>query len=122
MSYLQFRLSSAQLNDDTFVVTLRGETDVLEAAEVDHELETLQMNGARHVVVDLLEVPTFESTVMAVLLMHARRLRINGGELTLVSNKHDVKRAMGAHLFGPLQVVTTLSAALDQATMTAPSS
>ena len=116
MNHLRFRLSSAQLNDDTFVVTLRGEIDTFQASEVDRELEALQENGARHVVVDLLDVPSLEPTVMSLLLMHSRRLRINGGELTLVSEKHELKRAIGTHLFSPLQVVTTLSAALHYST------
>ena len=113
MNHLRFRLSSAQLTDDTFVVTLRGEIDTFKALEVDRELESLQANGARHVVVDVLEVPSLEPTVISVLLMHSRCLRINGGGLTLVSDKQDINRAIGTHLFGPLQVVTTLSAALQ---------
>ena len=116
MNHLPFRLSSAQLNDDSFVVTLRGEIDTLRAQEVDSELAALQLNGARHVVVDLLDVPSLESSVMSVLLMHSRRLRVNGGELTLVSEARDLKRAMGTHLFGGLQVVSTLSVALDRGT------
>ena len=120
MNHLRFRLSSAQLKDDTFVVTLRGDIDTYQALEVDRELETLQANGARHVVVDLLDVPSVEPTVIAVLLMHSRRLRINGGELTLVSEKQDIKRAIGTHLFSPLDVVTTLSAALHHSTAASP--
>ena len=116
MNHLRFRLSSAQLKDDTFVVTLRGDIDTYQALEVDRELEALERSGARHVIVDLLDVPSLESTVTSVLLMHSRRLRTNGGELTLVSDKHDVQRAVGAHLFGPLRVVTTLSAAVQEAT------
>jgi anti-anti-sigma factor len=121
MNHLRFRLSSAQLNDNTFVVTLRGEIDTFQALEVDRELEALQVNGAQFVVVDLLDVPSVEPTVVSVLLMHARRLRINGGELTLVSEKHDVKRAIGTHMFPALQVVATLSAALHQSTAISPS-
>ena len=98
------------------MVTLRGEIDTFQASEVDRELEALQADGARHIVVDLLDVPSLEPTVTSVLLMHSRRLRSIGGELTLVSDKHDVNRIGGAHLFGPLRVVTTLSAALHQAT------
>ena len=113
MNYLRFRLSSAQLNDDTFVVTLRGEIDAFQASEVDRELEALQLDGARHVVVDLLDVPSLEPSVTSVLLMHSRHLRINGGELTLVSQKQGLRRAMDKHLFGSPRVVTSLSAALQ---------
>lgn len=120
MNHLRFRLSSAQLNGDTFVITLRGEIDAFQALEVDRELEALQVNGARHVVVDLLDVPSLEPTVISVLLMHARRLRIDGGELTLVSEKHDLERAVGTHLFPALQVVTTLSAAIHHSIVVSP--
>ena len=116
MNHLRFRLSSAHLKGDTFVVTLRGDIDTYQASEVDRELEALQADGARHVVVDLLDVPDFEPGLISVLLMHSRRLRVSGGELTVVSDKHDVQRAVGTHLFGPLRVVTTLSAALHEAT------
>ena len=119
MNHLRFRLSSAQLNDDTFVLTLRGEIDTYQALEVDRELAALQLNGARHVVIDLLDVPSLEPSVMSVLLMHSRRLRVNGGELTLVSEERDLKRAMGKHLFGGLHVVSTLSLALDRGTTAA---
>lgn len=121
MNHLRFRLSSAQLKGDTFVVTLRGEIDTLQALEIDRELEALQVRGAQYVVVDLLDVPALEPTAVSVLLMHARRLRINGGELTVVSEKHDLKRAIGTHLFPALQVVTTLSAALHPSTAASPS-
>lgn len=103
------------------MVTLRGEPDVLQASEVDRELETLQENGARQIVVDLLEVPFLEPSVTSALLRHARRLWTNGGALTLVSDKHDVRRMVGTHLFGRLRVVTTLSAALHKETAPAPS-
>ena len=122
MNQLRFRLSSAQLQDDTFVVTLRGEIDTFKALEVDRELESLQANGARHIVVDVLEVPSLEPTVISVLLMHSSRLRINGGALTLVSDRHDLNRtAIGTHMLGPLQVVTTLSAALHHSIAASPS-
>lgn len=122
MNHLQFRLSSAQLADEVFVVTARGEIDVFHASEVDRELEALQMSGARHIVVDLLDVPSLESTVMSVLLMHSRRLRTNGGELTLVSDQHAVESPIGTPLFGGLQAAPTLAAALSQGTTAKPSS
>ena len=121
MNHLRFRLTSAQLSDDVFVVTLRGDLDVAQAPEIDRELEALHESGARDVIIDLLDVPFLESSVFGVLLRHSRRLRVNGGGLTLVTDNHDVTRGLGTHLFGNLRVVSTLSEALREGTVAAPS-
>ena len=47
------------------MVSLRGDIDLEQTPEVDRELETLQDNGARHLILDLLDVPFLHSSVLA---------------------------------------------------------
>lgn len=98
----QFRLTSAQVTAGAFVVTIAGELDLHNARRIDAELDELVDGGAEHVVVDLLEVPFLESTVLGVLVRQAGRLRRRGGELTIVTDDARVLRVfevtgLGSH-------------------------
>jgi len=88
----EFRLTSAEVAPASYVVTISGELDLHNAAKVDAELEELVDADARYVIVDLLEVPFLESTVLGILLRHVRRLRGQGGELTIVTDDVRVLR------------------------------
>jgi anti-sigma B factor antagonist len=88
----EFRLSSAELVPGAVVVTLSGELDLANAQRIDEELDELHDAGARQVVVDLLDAPFLESTVLGVLLHQARRLRDDGGELIIVTDDVRVLR------------------------------
>lgn len=83
---LDFRLTCAEVAPAAFVLTIAGELDLHNAARLDAELDDLVEGGARHVIVDLLEVPFIESTVLGILLRHVRRLRGQQGELTIVTD------------------------------------
>jgi anti-sigma B factor antagonist len=88
----EFRLSCAEVGTGAYVLTITGELDLHNAAKVDSELEEIVDGGARHVIVDLLEVPFLESTVLGILLRHVRRLRGQGGELTIVTDDVRISR------------------------------
>jgi anti-sigma B factor antagonist len=110
---LEFQLTSAQVADATYVLALAGELDVAHTGEVDGELELLASDGARHLIVDLLAVPFLESTALGVLLRHSRRLRMNGGEFTLVSDDIRVSRVLEiAGLTSYFRVAPTLNEAI----------
>ena len=83
---LTFRLSSAELTDGAYVVTVSGEADVHAAPRLQQTLEGLTNTGAREVIVDLLRVPFLDSSILGVLLRSARRLRADGGDVVLVSD------------------------------------
>jgi anti-sigma B factor antagonist len=111
---LEFRLTSAHVADSTYVVTLGGELDLANTSEIDRELELLVEGGARHVIVDLLDVPFLESSALGVLLRHSRLLRINEGDLTLVSDDVRIARVIEiAGLTSYFRVATTLREAID---------
>jgi anti-sigma B factor antagonist len=111
---LEFRLTSAHVADTMFVITLGGELDLANTSDVDRELELLLEGGARHVIVDLLDVPFLESTALGVLLRRSRELRENGGDLTLVTDDARVRRVIEiAGLAGYFRIVKTLREAID---------
>ena len=88
----QFRLSTAELVEGAYVVTISGEADVASAPQLSEELERLVGDGAHEVIVDLLDVPFVDSTVLGVLLKVSRRARAEGGEVVLVSDDPRVLR------------------------------
>jgi anti-anti-sigma factor len=89
---LTFRLSSAELIDDTFIVTVSGEADALAAPQLQSELDVLADDGAHELIVDLLQVPFLDSTILGVLLRTARRMRADGGDVVLISDDPRVLR------------------------------
>ena len=116
MDPLEFRVTSAQVAEDTYVLTLAGELDLADTGSVDAELELLGGEGVRHVIVDLLAVPFLESTALGILLRHTRRLRTGGGSLTLVSDDVRLSRVLEiAGLSSQLTLAPTLSEALGGA-------
>jgi anti-sigma B factor antagonist len=86
MSTVDFRISSAHLADDAYIVSLGGEVDLYTAPQLEHELGELTANGARRIVVDLSGAAFIDSTVLGVLLKALTRLDAGGGELILVSD------------------------------------
>lgn len=116
MDPLEFHVTSAQVSDSTYVVTLAGELDLADTGSVDAELELLADEGARNLIVDLLAVPFLESTALGILLRHSRRLRMNGGTLTLVSDDVRVSRVIEiAGLTSHFQIAPTLGEAIGAA-------
>ena len=118
----EFRLTSAEVAPASYVVTISGELDLHNAAKVDAELEELVDADARYVIVDLLEVPFLESTVLGILLRHVRRLRGQGGELTIVTDDVRVLRVFEiTGLQSRFTFERSLSGAIDAILAEAPS-
>jgi len=116
MDPLEFHLSSGQVADATYAVTLAGELDLAHTDELDRELELLADAGARHLIVDLLAVPFLESTALGILLRHSRKLRMNDREFTLVSDDVRVTRVLEiAGLTSYFRIAPTLNEAISDA-------
>jgi len=114
VSLLDFRLTSAELVDGTYVVTVSGEADAADVESLADELEEVLGEGASCVVVDLLEVPFIDSAVLGVLLRVSRRLRSGGGELVLVADDPRVLRTFEiAGLSAQFRFARTLTAAVE---------
>ena len=119
VNYISFRLTSAQMGNGVSVVSLRGDLDLEQTPKVDHELETLQDKGARHVILDLLDVPFLDSSVLGVLLKHSRRIRLSHGTLTLVIDNDATTRGIERYLDGHFRIASTLSEAVDNVAVAA---
>lgn len=119
VNHVTFRLTSAQLEHGVSVVSLRGDLDVEQTPKVDHELETLQDNGARHVILDLLDVPFLDSSLLRVLLKHSHRMRSSRGTLTLVIDNEVTMRGIERYLDGHFRIASTLSDAVDNVAVAA---
>jgi anti-sigma B factor antagonist len=112
---LTFRLSSAELTDDTFIVTVSGEADALAAPELQRQLDALAEDGARELIVDLLRVPFLDSTILGVLLRTARRVRADGGDVVLISDDPRVLRTFEiSGLVSSFRFERSLNAAVDR--------
>ena len=89
---LTFRIRSAELAHDVFVVTVSGEADALASPHLQRELDTLTANGVRELIVDLLNASFIDSAILGVLLRAARRVRADGGDVVLVSDDPRILR------------------------------
>jgi anti-sigma B factor antagonist len=114
MSTVDFRISSAHLADDAYIVSLGGEVDLLTAPQLERELGTLTENGARRVVVDLAGAAFIDSTVLGVLLKTLTRLDAVGGELVLVSDDHRILKIFEVTGLGRVfRIAPTLTDAIE---------
>ena len=93
MEALDFRITSAQVDGGTYVITVGGEADLFNVPLLENRLEDLVRADARHVVVDLSASPFVDSSILGALVAHAKRLRADGGELVIVSDDPRVIRA-----------------------------
>ena len=108
-------MSSAELTDDAFIVTVSGEADALAAPTLQRELDGLADDGAREVIVDLLQVPFLDSAVLGVLLRSARRMRADGGDVVLVSDDPRVLRTFeNSGLVSSFRFERSLNEAVDR--------
>jgi anti-anti-sigma factor len=112
---LTFRMSSAELTDDAFIVTVSGEADALAAPQLQRELDALSDEGAHELIVDLLQVPFLDSTILGVLLRAARRMRADGGDVVLISDDPRVLRTFEiSGLVSSFRFERSLNAAVDR--------
>ena len=112
-------MSSAELTDEAFIVTVSGEADARAAPTLQRELDGLADDGARELIVDLLQVPFLDSTVLGVLLRSARRMRADGGDVVLVSDDPRLLRAFEiSGLVSSFRFERTLHEAVDRTLLT----
>jgi anti-sigma B factor antagonist len=81
-----------RLGSDAFIVAARGELDVATAAGLQNALETARSSGARRLIADLAAVTFLDSAALGVIVKSARKLRMNGGELVVVTDDPRIVR------------------------------
>jgi anti-sigma B factor antagonist len=116
VSLFDFNLTTAELPDGTYVVTVSGEADTTDVESLAAELDEVLHEGASGLIVDLLEVPFIDSAVLGVLLRVSRRLRSGGGELVLVTDDPRVLRTFEiAGLSAQFRFARSLTTAVEDA-------
>jgi anti-sigma B factor antagonist len=94
MSVLEFRVNTAALGDDAFVVTLSGEIDLHTAPALEQALEGVLGLGGTAVALDLADVSFVDSTTLGVLLRYHEQFKGRGGELVVVTADRRVLRTL----------------------------
>src|SRR5918996_6319484 len=89
---MNFDISTEQLGDDAYVISLAGEVDLYTAPEFKQQLLDAISQGARQVVVDFTDTTFIDSTTLGVLVGGVKRLRANDGQLALVCSDRNITK------------------------------
>jgi anti-sigma B factor antagonist len=112
---MNFDVKTEQLENDAYVIALAGEVDLYTAPEFKQQLLDVIGQGARHVVVDFSDTTFIDSTALGVLVGGVKRLRTNGGQLSLVCSDRNITKIF--EITG-LDRVFTIHATRDEAVST----
>ena len=89
---MNFDISTEQLNDDTYVISLAGEVDLYTAPEFKQQLLQVISDGAKNVIVDFSNTTFIDSTTLGVLVGGVKRLRDKDGQLSLVCSDRNITK------------------------------
>ena len=89
---MNFDISTEQVGDDLYVISLSGEVDLYTAPEFKQELLDAIGKGAKEVVVDFSNTTFIDSTTLGVLVGGVKRLRTNDGQLSLVCSDRNITK------------------------------
>ena len=89
---MNFDIKTEQLGNDSYVIALSGEVDLYTAPEFKQQLLEVIGKGGKEVVVDLSETTFIDSTTLGVLVGGVKRLRPNGGQLSLVCSDRNITK------------------------------
>lgn len=89
---MNFDINTEELGNGAYVISLTGEVDLYTAPEFKEQLLEIVGKGGKEVVVDLSDTTFIDSTTLGVLVGGVKRLRPNGGQLTLVCNDRNITK------------------------------
>ncbi|MGH3022336.1 MAG: STAS domain-containing protein [Gaiellaceae bacterium] len=89
---MNFDIKTEQASSETYVIALTGEIDLYTAPDFKQQLLDVIGQGAKHVVVDLTDTTFIDSTTLGVLVGGVKRLRPNGGQLTIVCSDRNITK------------------------------
>ena len=89
---MNFEIKTEQISSDAYIVSLTGEVDLYTAPEFKQQLLEIAAQGTRQVIVDLTRTTFIDSTTLGVLVGGVKRLRANGGALTLVCDDRNITK------------------------------
>ena len=109
---MNFDITTEQLGEGRHVISLSGEVDLYTAPEFKQQLLEVISQGAQTVIVDLTNTTFIDSTTLGVLVGGVKRLRPNGGRLSLVCSDRNITKIF--EITG-LDRVFTIHATRDEA-------
>jgi anti-sigma B factor antagonist len=89
---MNFDIKTERLNGDLYVIALSGEVDLYTAPEFKQQLLDVIGQGGKEVVVDFTDTTFIDSTTLGVLVGGVKRLRPNGGRLSLVCSDRNITK------------------------------
>ena len=89
---MNFDVKTEQISDNTTVIALSGEVDLYTAPEFKQQLLETIGQGAKEVIVDLSDTTFIDSTTLGVLVGGVKRLRPDGGRLSLVCTDRNITK------------------------------
>jgi anti-sigma B factor antagonist len=89
---MNFDITTEQLGEGRYVISLSGEVDLYTAPEFKQQLLEVISQGAETVIVDLTNTTFIDSTTLGVLVGGVKRLRPNGGQLSLVCSDRNITK------------------------------
>jgi anti-sigma B factor antagonist len=89
---MNFDITTEQLSDTQWVISLAGEVDLYTAPEFKQQLLEVIGKGAKDVIVDFSNTTFIDSTTLGVLVGGVKRLRQNEGQLSLVCSDRNITK------------------------------
>ncbi|HEX2110071.1 MAG TPA: STAS domain-containing protein [Gaiellaceae bacterium] len=89
---MNFDIKTEKLRDDAYLIALSGEVDLYTAPEFKQQLLEIVGQGGRDVVIDFTDTTFIDSTTLGVLVGGVKRLRPNGGQLSLVCSDRNIAK------------------------------
>ena len=89
---MNFDIKTENVGGDAYVISLAGEVDLYTAPEFKQQLLDVIAQGGRQVIVDFTDTTFIDSTTLGVLVGGVKRLRPNGGQLSLVCSDRNITK------------------------------
>ena len=89
---MNFDITTEELGNGAYLISLAGEVDLYTAPEFKEQLLDVVGKGGKDVVVDFTNTTFIDSTTLGVLVGGVKRLRPNGGQLTLVCSDRNITK------------------------------
>ncbi len=89
---MNFDIKTEHVGDSAHVIALSGEVDLYTAPEFKQQLLEVIGQGGKQVVVDFSDTTFIDSTTLGVLVGGVKRLRPNGGQLSLVCSDRNITK------------------------------
>jgi anti-sigma B factor antagonist len=89
---MNFDVTTEQLSDERYVISLTGEVDLYTAPEFKQQLLDVIAQGGKDVIVDFTNTTFIDSTTLGVLVGGVKRLRQVDGQLSLVCSDRNITK------------------------------